>query len=50
MLPRAFFRSCSRRFPMSLNARIVADMKSAMKAKETDRLSAIRLLIAAIKQ
>ncbi|HPA88619.1 MAG TPA: GatB/YqeY domain-containing protein [Quisquiliibacterium sp.] len=35
---------------MSLNARIVADMKSAMKAKETDRLSAIRLLIAAIKQ
>ena len=35
---------------MSLNARIVADMKSAMKAKETDRLSAIRLLIAAVKQ
>ncbi len=35
---------------MSLNERIVADMKSAMKAKETDRLSAIRLLIAAIKQ
>ena len=35
---------------MSLNELIVADMKSAMKAKETDRLSAIRLLIAAIKQ
>ncbi len=35
---------------MSLNERIVADMKSAMKARQTDRLSAIRLLIAAIKQ
>jgi hypothetical protein len=35
---------------MSLNERIVADMKAAMKAKEADRLSAIRLLMAAIKQ
>ncbi len=35
---------------MSLNERIVADMKAAMKARESDRLSAIRLLMAAIKQ
>lgn len=35
---------------MSLKARITEDMKTAMKAKETTRLSAIRLLLAAIKQ
>ena len=35
---------------MSLKARISEDMKSAMKAKETARLAAIRLLLAAIKQ
>ncbi|GLS03744.1 aspartyl-tRNA amidotransferase subunit B [Chitiniphilus shinanonensis] len=35
---------------MSLKARIQEDMKSAMKARETDRLGAIRLLMAAIKQ
>lgn len=35
---------------MSLKDRITEDMKSAMRAKETDRLSAIRLLLAAIKQ
>lgn len=35
---------------MSLKARITEDMKSAMKAKETARLAAIRLLLAAIKQ
>ena len=35
---------------MSLKARITDDMKSAMKAKETAKLSAIRLLLAAIKQ
>ena len=35
---------------MSLKARITDDMKSAMKAKETERLAAIRLLMAAIKQ
>jgi len=35
---------------MSLKARITEDMKSAMKAKETARLGAIRLLLAAIKQ
>jgi len=35
---------------MSLKARITEDMKAAMKAKETARLSAIRLLLAAIKQ
>ncbi len=35
---------------MSLKARITEDMKAAMKAKETAKLSAIRLLTAAIKQ
>jgi uncharacterized protein len=35
---------------MSLKDRVTEDMKSAMKAKETARLGAIRLLLAAIKQ
>ncbi|MDI6748946.1 MAG: GatB/YqeY domain-containing protein [Rhodocyclaceae bacterium] len=35
---------------MSLKERITEDMKSALKAKDTARLAAIRLLIAAIKQ
>jgi uncharacterized protein YqeY len=35
---------------MSLKVRITEDMKSAMKAKETARLGAIRLILAAIKQ
>ena len=35
---------------MSLKARITDDMKAAMKAKESARLAAIRLLLAAIKQ
>ena len=35
---------------MSLKAKITEDMKSAMRAKEVPRLSAIRLLLAAIKQ
>jgi len=35
---------------MSLKARITEDMKTAMKAKETAKLAAIRLLLAAIKQ
>ena len=35
---------------MSLKARITDDMKAAMKAREAQRLSAIRLLLAAIKQ
>ena len=35
---------------MSLNDRITDDMKSAMRAKEADRLLAIRNLLAAIKQ
>ena len=35
---------------MGLKDRITDDMKSAMKAKETARLGAIRLLLAAIKQ
>ena len=35
---------------MTLKARITEDMKAAMRAKDTARLSAIRLLLAAIKQ
>ncbi|KDP86543.1 GatB/YqeY domain-containing protein [Cupriavidus basilensis] len=35
---------------MSLKARITDDMKAAMRARETDRLGTIRLLLAAIKQ
>jgi uncharacterized protein YqeY len=35
---------------MSLKARISDDVKAAMTAKETQRLSALRLLTAAIKQ
>ena len=35
---------------MTLKARINEDMKAAMRARETARLSAIRLLLAAIKQ
>lgn len=35
---------------MSLKDRITEDMKSAMRAREADRLSALRMLLAAIKQ
>jgi len=35
---------------MSLKERINEDMKTAMRSKETARLSAVRLLLAAIKQ
>ncbi len=35
---------------MSLKDRITEDMKSAMRARESERLGAIRLLLAAIKQ
>src|SRR5512140_418940 len=35
---------------MLLKTKITEDMKSALKAKEAQRLSAIRLLVAAIKQ
>jgi uncharacterized protein len=35
---------------MTLKAKITDDMKAAMKAKEAQRLSAVRLLLAAIKQ
>ncbi|MSQ59574.1 MAG: GatB/YqeY domain-containing protein [Betaproteobacteria bacterium] len=35
---------------MSLKERITEDMKAAMRAKEAGRLSAIRLLLAALKQ
>ena len=35
---------------MSLKAKITEDMKAAMRAKETARLSTVRLLLAAMKQ
>jgi uncharacterized protein len=35
---------------MSLQDRIIDDMKAAMRAKESERLSGIRMLLAAIKQ
>lgn len=35
---------------MNLKERIGEDMKAAMRAREADRLSAIRMLLAAIKQ
>ena len=35
---------------MTLKDRINEDMKAAMKARQADRLSAIRMLMAAIKQ
>jgi uncharacterized protein YqeY len=35
---------------MSLKTRVTEDMKTAMRAKDAQRLSAIRLLLAAIKQ
>jgi uncharacterized protein YqeY len=35
---------------MTLKARITDDMKNAMRARDTARLSAIRMLLAAIKQ
>ncbi|MCF6301565.1 MAG: GatB/YqeY domain-containing protein, partial [Proteobacteria bacterium] len=36
--------------PMSLKARIITDMKTAMKARQKDVLGTIRMLTAAIKQ
>ena len=35
---------------MSLKDRITEDMKAAMRARDSERLSAIRLLTAALKQ
>jgi len=35
---------------MSLKDRITEDMKAAMRAKDADRLSTIRMLLAAVKQ
>jgi uncharacterized protein YqeY len=35
---------------MTLKERITEDMKNAMRAKETERLSTIRMLLAAMKQ
>lgn len=36
--------------PLSLKDRITEDMKTAMRAKDADRLGTIRLLLAALKQ
>jgi uncharacterized protein YqeY len=36
--------------PQTLKDRITEDMKAAMRAREADRLGAIRMLLAAIKQ
>jgi uncharacterized protein len=44
---------CFRSYPfaaMSLKDRITEDMKDAMRARQADRLSAIRMLLAACKQ
>ena len=38
------------RLTMSLKSQIIEDMKTAMRAKDSARLSTIRLLLAAIKQ
>ena len=35
---------------MTLKARVTEDMKSAMRAKDAQRLAALRLLLAAVKQ
>ena len=35
---------------MSLKDRITEEMKAAMRARESDRLSTVRMLLAAIKQ
>ncbi|MDE2344713.1 MAG: GatB/YqeY domain-containing protein, partial [Betaproteobacteria bacterium] len=35
---------------MTLKARITEDMKSAMRARDSGRLNAIRLILAALKQ
>jgi len=35
---------------MTLKSRVTEDMKAAMRAKDTQRLGALRLLLAAIKQ
>lgn len=43
-------RSPDDRFAMSLKAQVTEDMKTAMRARESARLAAIRLLLAAIKQ
>jgi uncharacterized protein YqeY len=40
----------SLRIPMALKQRINEDMKSALRARQSERLSALRLLLAGIKQ
>jgi uncharacterized protein YqeY len=47
---RANFNSAQQHLIMSLKQQITDDMKAAMRAKDTARLGAIRLLLAAMKQ
>jgi uncharacterized protein len=45
-----FFFKPPRKHPMTLKEQITEDMKSAMRAKDSERLGTIRLLLAACKQ
>jgi len=47
--PLCILFSCSRVQPMSLKDQLIQDMKTAMKAKQADRLGTIRQLRSAIK-
>ena len=47
--PLCILFSCSRVQPMSLKDQLIQDMKTAMKAKQPDRLGTIRQLRSAIK-
>jgi uncharacterized protein len=49
LCPRTF-EEFSRRLTMTLKDTITEDMKTAMRAKDAERLGTIRLLLAAIKQ
>jgi uncharacterized protein YqeY len=45
-----FYAQRSKKLKMTLKAQITEDMKNAMRAKESARLGAIRLLLSAMKQ
>src|SRR5690606_34435086 len=47
---RGFFVQANGVSSMSLKTQVQDDMKAAMRARDTARLSAVRLLLAAIKQ
>jgi uncharacterized protein YqeY len=49
-LPRLLFFDRLRKPAMSLKDQITEDMKTAMRAKDSERLGTIRLLLAALKQ